>query len=215
MPVYTRGFSSPGGNRHEWGQAMTVGAFWGTTRRAVRKQAGRGVAVALGLATAFALTACQTNHKVPVASAADLPAPPTIAEESAAEAASAPVPAAADVTAAETAALPVDDVAAEADVALAAESFETADPADPDEVMGLGRKAVQAMLGAPGLVRREAPAEVWQYQSGGCVLDVFLYEASSDFQVVYLEARTGQALNVATASCLGAVLDRRRSTPSS
>ena len=80
---------------------------------------------------------------------------------------------------------------------------------DPDEVMGLGRKAVQELLGKPGLVRREAPAEVWQYQSRGCVLDVFLYEASADFEVVYLEARTGQAITAATDSCLGAVIDQR------
>jgi hypothetical protein len=81
--------------------------------------------------------------------------------------------------------------------------------------MGLDRTEVEALLGEPGLVRREAPAEVWQYQSRGCVLDVFLYEASADFQVAYLEARDGQAIAATTATCLGAVMDQRRRTPTS
>jgi hypothetical protein len=199
---------------------MALGAFSGTRQRSAEGLAGRSVAVALCLLAAFALSACNTrrHQAIPVASAADLP---TAAAKADATPGGEPV-----VTAAATGALPVaetvdtavvtgDEVATEADIALAVDSFEAAEPADPDEVMGLGRNAVQALLGKPGLVRREAPAEVWQYQSRGCVLDVFLYEASADFQVVYLEARTGQALSAATATCLGAVLDRRRATPSS
>lgn len=190
---------------------MALGAIQGTKQRSAEGLAGRGVAVALGLAAAFALSACDSRgrHEVPVASAADLSATSTIADAT-------PTTDAATVAApTHTAALTGDDDAAGAEIALAVDSFQSAEPADPDEVMGLGRNAVQALLGKPGLVRREAPAEVWQYQSGGCVLDVFLYEASPDFQVVYLEARTGQAINTATATCLGAVLDRRRATPSS
>jgi hypothetical protein len=81
--------------------------------------------------------------------------------------------------------------------------------------MGLARGEVEELLGEPGLVRREAPAEVWQYQSGGCVLDVFLYEAAAEYEVVYLEARTGKAVTAAAAVCLGAVLDEHRRMPTS
>lgn len=197
-----------------YGDFMELGAFRETKRRLAEGLAGRSVAVALGLAAAVALSACDSRNRqeVPVASTADLSATSTIAE-----AAPDAVRDAATVAPTRTAALVDDDVGAEAEaeIALAVDSFQSAEPADPDEVMGLGRNAVQALLGEPGLVRREAPAEVWQYQSRGCVLDVFLYEASSDFQVVYLEARTGQAIGTATATCLGAVLDRRRATPSS
>lgn len=188
---------------------MARGAFQGTRQRIAGGLAARGVAVALSLAAVFALSACDSRNRleVPVASAADSSA------SSAATGAGQTTPLTDADAPTRTAALT--DDAATADIALAEDSFQSAEPADPDEVMGLGRKAVQALLGKPGLVRREAPAEVWQYQSGGCVLDVFLYQASTDFQVVYLEARTGQAINTAAATCLGAVLDRRHATPSS
>ncbi len=184
---------------------MTLGADRVMTRRAAGKTARTGAVVALCLLTALALGACgpRRGQAVPVASAADLPATTTTEAST------------------ETAALPAD--AAKADgvtadgspAAPAAATFQTAAPADPDAVMGLTPTAVQALLGAPGLVRHEAPAEVWQYQSGGCVLDVFLYQASADFQVMYLEARDGQAASAATANCLGAVLNQRQRTPTS
>lgn len=160
-------------------------------------------AVALCLFTGLALAACGTDHKPPVASSADLPAP--VLAASPAEPAATPV---------QTANVATSDIA-EPDGVPPGPSFESAEPADPGEVMGLARGEVEALLGEPGLVRRDAPAEVWQYQSGGCVLDVFLYEASADYEVVYLEARTGKALVAATANCLGAVLDQRRKTPMS
>ena len=161
---------------------------------------------AVCLFAALGLGACGTDHKVPVASSADLAAP-----------ASAPAPAVAALPP-ETSTAPAEapaTPAAEAVDAPAGPSFQAADPADPDEVMGLARGEVEELLGEPGLVRREAPAEVWQYQSGGCVLDVFLYEASAEYEVVYLEARTGKALVAATANCLGAVMDERRRMPTS
>jgi hypothetical protein len=156
----------------------------------------------------LAVTACSTRRgqPVPVASATDLAAAP---ETTTAETA---VPAESTAATTETAALPGD--AAEG-TELPPETYVTAAPADPDAVMGLDRTEVEALLGEPGLVRREAPAEVWQYQSRGCVLDVFLYEASADFQVVYLEARDGEAVSATTANCLGAVMDERRRTPTS
>ena len=49
----------------------------------------------------------------------------------------------------------------------------------------------------------------------GCVLDVFMYQAESDFEVVYMEARDGQATMAVTSMCLGSVMDERRRTPTS
>ncbi len=199
------------------GQAMRLGASSETVRRPADRRAGRHVAVALCLAAAVALTACnfRRHQAVPVARAADLPATTTAAATTGAPAATqlaATAPDAAAIAPARTpgtTSSPGEPVAATGEAGRPAAGFETAAPADPDEVMGLGRKAVQELLGEPGLVRREAPAEVWQYQSRGCVLDVFLYEAAVDFEVVYLEARTGQAVTAATDSCLGAVIDQR------
>jgi hypothetical protein len=184
---------------------MTLGTFRGMTRQAADTAARSGVVLAVCLMVALALTACGTRRgqPVPVASATDLAAAPETATAEAAPSATT-----------ETAALP-GDLPADDSALPPADTYVTADPADPDAVMGLDRTEVEALLGEPGLVRREAPAEVWQYQSRGCVLDVFLYEASADFQVVYLEARDGEAVAATTANCLGAVMDERRRTPTS
>jgi hypothetical protein len=190
---------------------MALGAFRGMTRQAAATAARSGVVLAVCLVAALALTACGSSRRgqpVPVVSATDLAATPeTTTAETAAPAESVPATT-------KTAALP-GDAAAEGTELPPPETYETAEPADPDAVMGLDRTEVEALLGEPGLVRREAPAEVWQYQSRGCVLDVFLYEASADFQVAYLEARDGQAIAATTATCLGAVMDQRRRTPTS
>lgn len=193
---------------------MLLGASSTTMRGAADRRAGRAVAVALCLAAAVALTACNSrrHQAVPVASAADLPAATQAAEPAATQlAATAPV-AGTEASAPASAAPSIAGPAPAPDAATgeaATASFETAPPADPDEVMGLGRNAVQELLGKPGLVRREAPAEVWQYQSRGCVLDLFLYEEAAEFEVVYIEARTGHAITAATDACLGAVIDQR------
>src|SRR3546814_11328155 len=97
---------------------MALGAIQGTKQRSAEGLAGRGVAVALGLAAAFALSACDSrgHHEVPVASAADLSATSTIADAT-------PTTDAATVAApTHTAALTGDDDAAGAELALAVRS---------------------------------------------------------------------------------------------
>lgn len=174
----------------------------------VRLRSGRTARLAgwLGLCAALTLAGCGgTTHRVPVATVDVVPAPavtraapPALAANSAPHA---PRPAA-------LTALPDD-------VEEPPPSYEKAEPTDPAKVMGLARGEIEKLLGRPGLVRQEAPAEVWQYQSRGCVLDLFMYEASADYEVVYIEARDVKALTAATAVCLGAVIDDRRRTPTS
>ena len=69
-----------------------------------------------------------------------------------------------------------------ASAALAATNLAALPPPkhDPEELMGLNRGQITVMLGAPNLVRRDAPAEVWQYLGGECVLDLFLYRRIPD-----------------------------------
>lgn len=64
---------------------------------------------------------------------------------------------------------------------------------DPEDLYGKAGAEVEALLGTPRLVRKEAPAEVWQYRSAQCVLDVVLY-ADDEFRsaVRYVEARARQ-----------------------
>jgi hypothetical protein len=50
----------------------------------------------------------------------------------------------------------------------------------PEELMGLGPDEVRRLLGNPVLVRRDAPAEIWQYRGRDCALDVYLYPPAAN-----------------------------------
>ena len=71
-----------------------------------------------------------------------------------------------------------------------------------EELIGLPPAALAETLGQPPVLRRDQPAEIWQYRGGDCVLDVFLYEGDSGSQVVHLEARDGRANPLAPQDCL-------------
>jgi hypothetical protein len=45
------------------------------------------------------------------------------------------------------------------------------------------------MLGEPSLVRRDPPAEIWQFHDRHCILDVFLYARPGGLAVAHVEAR--------------------------
>ena len=84
---------------------------------------------------------------------------------------------------------------------------------DPQQLMGLGPSALRALLGEPELVRREAPAEIWQYRNENCVFDVFLYDTTGQPKVTYLEARDGEAQQIETRACLNGLLRARPVQP--
>lgn len=96
----------------------------------------------------------------------------------------------------------------------------------PELLIGIGPDQITAYLGAPALVRHDAPAEVWMYQSQTCHLDLFLYssepwrddlrererrqQTASDYRVTYYEIR---GPNGETApggrSCVSALVEAR------
>ncbi|MFC6214325.1 hypothetical protein ACFP4G_04955 [Fodinicurvata halophila] len=79
----------------------------------------------------------------------------------------------------------------------------------PESLIGLDRAGLTSTLGEPRMLRREAPAEIWQYRSRSCVLDVFLYETPGGIETVtHLEARNNLAEAVAMDRCMGSVLRR-------
>lgn len=55
------------------------------------------------------------------------------------------------------------------------------------ELIGLDRTALEQQLGEPAMLRRDAPAEVWQYRSSTCVLSVFLYADGPQWRVTYVD----------------------------
>ena len=78
-----------------------------------------------------------------------------------------------------------------------------------EKFSGMERAQVARLLGRPDFVRRDAPAEIWQYRAGGCILDLFLYEERGGMRVAHAELR-GRA---AGGSCGEAVAARTASPP--
>ena len=79
--------------------------------------------------------------------------------------------------------------------------------------MGLDRSGLTALLGKPDLVRREKPAEIWQYLGSDCVFDVVLYDSGQHYRVTYLEARNAAADRLAPRPCLNQLLRARLDQP--
>jgi hypothetical protein len=84
---------------------------------------------------------------------------------------------------------------------------------DPGQLLGLDRAGVTALLGEPSLVRRDDPAEIWQYVGSGCVFDVVLYARGQDYSVTYTEARDAAAALQAPRPCLNSLLRERQAAP--
>jgi hypothetical protein len=88
------------------------------------------------------------------------------------------------------------------------------DPIHSASILGLDSGAVRKLLGEPGLIRRDTPAEVWQYRTASCVLDVVMYDQASGPRVAYTEARTAAAEPTQPGPCLTDVLTSKRSATS-
>lgn len=56
-------------------------------------------------------------------------------------------------------------------------------------------------LGAPDFTRHDDPAEIWQYRSASCVLDVFLYPEGGGLKVVHATTRDRVKLGTPDNSC--------------
>jgi hypothetical protein len=74
-----------------------------------------------------------------------------------------------------------------------------------DELIGLERTELQARLGDPALRRRDAPAEIWQYRSSLCVLDLFLYRDGQAERVTNAEIRPRDGRELPAATCLSSL----------
>jgi len=81
---------------------------------------------------------------------------------------------------------------------------------DPDELLGLDHATLRRTLGKPTQVRREWTAQVWQYMTGDCVVDLYLYddEDTGALKVTYVEARSRAAEQTPTTRCLKSLLER-------
>ncbi len=85
--------------------------------------------------------------------------------------------------------------------------------ATPSDLAGLDAIGLDALLGRPTVIRREADAMIWQYHARGCVLDLFLYANAPDKtqRLVHLEARSNDdASPLETGACLAELSDPSR-----
>lgn len=88
--------------------------------------------------------------------------------------------------------------------------FGTGAEVDPQTLVGLTVSQAGALLGEPELRRQEAPAEVWQYRTDWCVLDLYLYREGGDRKVVYTEARHRSRGEVDPRRCVGQIAAEAR-----
>ena len=79
---------------------------------------------------------------------------------------------------------------------------------DPSELLGLDYASVRRTLGKPVQIRNEYIAQVWQYVTGDCVVDLYLYDRDGALKVTYVEARSRSAEPTPTGRCLKSLLER-------
>lgn len=77
----------------------------------------------------------------------------------------------------------------------------------PDALLGMTATAVTGLLGQPTFLRREGPAQVWQYRSDLCLVDLFFYPPKAQeaaggaaLQVTYAELRRSGAAEAGAAN---------------
>lgn len=82
---------------------------------------------------------------------------------------------------------------------------------DPAVLAGAGVADVINLLGEPGFIRRDHPAEIWQYRGQSCTLDIFLYQAITGIphKVDYIEARPKSGEPTSNKDCLVSILKDR------
>lgn len=100
-------------------------------------------------------------------------------------------------------ALPADASAIESNAAqnAKAQTSPVPDLASTDALIGLPDRRIAAFFGEPKRVRKESPAEVWQYAKADCVLDVYLYRTNGELAVTYVEARDSTAVETPAEHC--------------
>ncbi|MBL8669799.1 MAG: hypothetical protein JNK11_04035 [Alphaproteobacteria bacterium] len=82
------------------------------------------------------------------------------------------------------------------------------------QLQDLAPENVTQALGEPELVRREPPAEVWQYAVENCVVDIFFYNRGAGLKVAHVEGRDRRGRESSADRCLES-LQQRPGTPTS
>jgi len=69
---------------------------------------------------------------------------------------------------------------------------------------GMDPVQVVALYGQPDFRRADPPAEIWQYRSADCVLELYFYSGAGGEHLAYAQSRPRSLeQNVATGNCSG------------
>jgi len=81
-------------------------------------------------------------------------------------------------------------------------------PPEPDRLMGLNPKQVQALMGEPSLVRRDASVQIMLFETPSCVFEIVFYEPNPDahFLTDQLNARSRSGTDIDLQACLVSLL---------
>lgn len=84
---------------------------------------------------------------------------------------------------------------------------------DPEEFVGYKPDALLPVLGAPDFVRRDGPAQIWQYRAENCVFDLFLYRDGDTSRVNHVELRERGATSEPAEACYARMRTERNPKP--
>lgn len=73
----------------------------------------------------------------------------------------------------------------------------------PESLIGKGAEIIEDMMGEPTLIRRDGPAEIWQYIGTGCTANLFLYreEKGATPTLSYIETHGRDGKRMDAAAC--------------
>ena len=78
---------------------------------------------------------------------------------------------------------------------------------DSSSFIGLGDAELSRTLGQPKQVRKDDPAEIWQYSGADCVVDFYLYAGDAGgLAVAYMEARNQAAESTPADRCVKSLM---------
>lgn len=81
-----------------------------------------------------------------------------------------------------------------------------------EKLKGMDEANLTRLLGSPGLLRHDGPAQIWQYVDEACILDLFLYREGRHHYVEHVEARPADEAGArpTVQACLDGILRDRQ-----
>lgn len=79
----------------------------------------------------------------------------------------------------------------------------------PEHLIGLEARELEKILGSPDFLRKDPPAQRWQYRNPSCLFDVFLYQdknGTGTHKVAHVEARGLDVNRVSDRDCFLSIL---------